>query len=460
MLDKVIINAKIYTRDGFVEGFLGVKEYKIACIGNGEPPKANEVIDAGNQTIIPGGIEAHMHIRYPSHPERGDFYTETCAAASGGVTTIIEHPISMPPQYSKEILDKRIEAADRDSVVDFAFYGAAGGEKYEYITDVAKGGIVGYKTFLHAAPEGRDDEFVGLTSKDNYELMKVFEEVKKTGLPMSAHAEDNDIISGMIKECRDKGMTSGLDHAKSRPPVSETLAVERLIRFGKETGVPLYLVHISVPEAVMIAKEARDKGQDIYIETCPHYLFLTEKRLEEIGAYAKCNPPLRTQAEVDGLWKLIQDGTIDTVSSDHGPFTVEEKEKGGDDIFVAPAGFIGVESRLPLMNKARKDGKISLERMVDLISTNPAKIFGLYPEKGILQVGSDADFVIIDLDQEFVWNHDMSLSGSKDIGTAFDGFTMAGKVLKTFVRGNLVFDNGNIVADKGLGNWLKRKDTV
>lgn len=455
MIDLLIKNASIFADGELFDGFIGVQDGKIACLGSGELPEAKEVIDANGKTILPGGVEAHMHVRWPSHPERGDFYTETCAAAAGGVTTIIEHPISMPPQYSKEILEKRVERAKEDSIVDFAFFGAAGGEKYEYITDVAQGGIVGYKTFLHAAPEGREDEFVGLTTKDNYEMMKVFTEVKKTGLPITAHAEDNDIISGMIKECRAAGNVSGIDHAKSRPPISETLAVERLIRFARDFEVPLYLVHISVPEAVRMAKRAREDGQEVYIESCPQYLFLTEERLKEIGPYAKCNPPLRSPELVEEMWDYVMDGTIDTISSDHGPFTVEEKEKGNKDIFVAPAGSIGVETRFGLMNMARKEGKISLKRLVDLISLNPAKIFGLYPQKGSIHVGADADLVIVDLDQEFSYEHTMSLSKSKEIGTTFEGMTMCGVIDTTLVRGKKVYNEGQISAKRGYGEWLQ-----
>lgn len=456
-MDLLIKNARICTEDGVIEGSIAVKDGKIAEFGEISEKTASVVVDAKGDYILPGGVDAHVHARYPSHPERGDFYTETQAAAAGGVTTFVEHPIALPPQYSTEILMERVAGAEKDAIVDFAFLGAAGGEKAEFIEELGKSGIVGYKTFLHAAPEGRDQEFVGLTAKDNYELLKVFREVKKTGLPMSAHAEDNDIISGMIKEFRAAGKTHGKDHAHSRPLISEVLAVERLLRFGKDTEVPLYLVHISVPEAVRLAKEARDQGQTVYIETCPHYLFLTEDRLDEIGSFAKCNPPLRTQTEIDGMWEWIQNGTIDTVCSDHGPFTVAEKQKNPDDIFTAPAGFIGVDLRLPLMNTAVKQGKITLERMVELISTNPAKIFGLYPQKGAIRVGADADLVLIDLDEKYTIDHNDSFSHSKDIGLAFEGMEVYGKVKQTYVRGQLVFDTPEITANRGYGMWIKKE---
>lgn len=454
MVDLIIKNANVVTEDGVFFGNLAIKDGTIVSIGTIDTD-AVKTIDAEGKYLLPGGVDPHVHVRYPSHPERGTFETETKAAAAGGVTTIIEHPISMPPQYSVEILMSRVKFAEEQAVVDVAFLGAAGGEKISYITEVGKAGIVGYKTFLHAAPEGRDKEFVGLTMKDNYELYQGFKEVKKTGLPLSAHAEDNDLISGLIKEHRANKQTSGIDHAKSRPPISEVLAVERLIRFAKETGVPLYLVHISTPEAMQAAKEARNAGQEIYIETCPHYLYLNEESLVKYGSYAKCNPPLRSKEDVKKLWKYLEEGTVDTIGSDHSPFTVEEKEKKKEDIFVAPSGFPGIEARLPLMLTAVKDGKITLKRAVDLISTNPSKIFGLYPKKGAIKIGADADLIIVDLEKSFTLNHEDWLTQAKNIGLVYDGREVYGKILKTFVRGALVYDEGTIKVEPGFGKWVK-----
>ncbi|HYF84423.1 MAG TPA: allantoinase AllB [Clostridia bacterium] len=456
MIELIIKNANVVTEDGVFFGDVAVDDGKIVSIGllSGSMD-AKEVIDAEGKYLLPGGVDPHVHVRYPSHPERGTFETETRAAAAGGVTTIIEHPISMPPQYSSEILLSRVKSAEEQSVVDVAFLGAAGGEKIMYIREVATAGIVGYKTFLHAAPEGRDKEFVGLTMKDNYELYKGFNEVKETGLPMSAHAEDNDLISGLIKEFRANGKTTGIDHAKSRPSITEVLSVERLLRFSKETGVILYLVHISTPEAVRVAKKAREAGQKIYIETCPHYLYLNEESLVKYGSYAKCNPPLRSKEEADGMWEFVMDGSIDTIGSDHSPFTVEEKERNKEDIFVAPSGFPGIESRLPLMMTAVKEGKISLSRAVDLLSTNPSKIFGLYPKKGAIKIGADADFALVDLEKTFVLNHNHWLTKAKDIGMVYDGKQVCGKIMKTLVRGKLVYDAGEIKVESGYGKWVK-----
>ena len=269
-MDLVIKGAQVVTENGIFTGGVAVKDGKIVAIGKNESlPSGKREIDAAGQYLLPGGVDPHVHIRYPGGAHRETFITGSMAAAAGGVTTIIEHPISNPPQYSTETLMKRVEAVQEQAVVDVAFLGAAGGNRLEFIQEIGGAGIVGYKSFLHAAPEGRAKEFDGLTMESNYELYRGFEEIKKTGLPMTAHAEDNDLIVGFTKEFRARGATSGIDHAKARPTLSEVMSVERLIRLAKETGVPLYLVHISTPEAVAVAKAARDEGLNLHIETCP-----------------------------------------------------------------------------------------------------------------------------------------------------------------------------------------------
>ena len=457
MADLVIKNAQVVTENGIFTGGVAIADEKIIAVGaNDALPQAKTTIDAAGQYLLPGGVDPHVHIRFPGGAHRETFVLGSKAAAAGGVTTFIEHPISTPPQYSTEILMKRVEAAEEQCVVDVAFLGAAGGNKLDSIQEIGKSGIVGYKSFLHAAPEGRAKEFDGLTMESNYELYRGIQEIEQTGLPMSAHAEDNDLIVGFTKEFRAKGKTTGIDHALSRPTISEVLSVERLIRLTKDTQVPLYLVHISTPEAVEVAKAARDAGQEIYIETCPHYLYLTEEALVKYGTYAKCNPPLRSRAQVEKLWEYVIDGTIDTIGSDHAPYTVEEKENKKEDIFVAPAGFPGIETRLPLILTSVKEGTITMQRAVELLSTNPSKIFGMYPRKGAIKVGADADLVLVNMDEEYELQHENMVTQARDVGIVYDGKKVFGKVLQTIVRGTVVYDKGTFAVNEGYGQWIKK----
>lgn len=457
MYDLVIKNAKIVSENGTFYGWAAVSGGRIAALGEGSAPAGTKEIDAKGLTLLPGGVDPHVHIRYPGGAHRETFVTGTRAAAAGGVTTVIEHPISTPPQYSPETLQPRIDAVREQAVVDVAFLGAAGGAHLDDIGRVAAAGVVGYKTFLHAAPEGREKEFEGLTSATNYDLLKVMEEVKKTGLPMAAHGEDNDLVAGGIAALRKEGDMGPMAHARSRPALAETMAVDRLIRIAETVGGDLYLVHISTPEAVAAAKAARERGMKIWIETCPQYLYLTEEALEQFGPYAKCNPALRDRARVEQMWAYIMDGTIDTVGSDHAPFTKEEKEKNPQDIFLAPAGFPGLETRHGLMMKAVRDGRISLERAVELLSVNPAKAYGLYPQKGAIRVGADADFILCAPEETWIVDASKMETMSRDTAKVFEGWELAAPISKTIVRGEVVWDEGECKVEPGFGRWVSKR---
>lgn len=457
MLDLVLKNGNVYVEGSFKETAVGVKDGKIVIISDeAYMPEAEKVIDIKGQYVIPGTIDTHVHFRDPGRSERETFYTGSLAAAAGGVTTVMEHPISMPPQYNKEILDNRIKVADCQCIVDYCFYGAAGAQFPEEITKLAKEGIVAYKTFLHAAPEGRDKEFIGLTMANDAELITGLTEVAKTGLICATHAENNDMISANIKRLRKEGKVSGRDHALSRPPISEIESVEKMIRLARETGAIIEFAHISTPEAMELIKKAKYDGQEIYMETCPHYLFLDEDDLEKYGTFAKCNPPLRKRELVDGLWKYIQDGSVDFIGSDHSPFLLSEKETGYEDIFKAPAGFPGIDLRLPLMLDAAAEGKVTIERVVELLVTNPARIFKLFPQKGAIRVGSDADFVVFNMDETTVVDKNKCYSKAKDIAIPYDGRELKCRLDYTIVRGRVLMEHGIVdESAKAYGQLIK-----
>ncbi len=459
MFDLLLHNARIVAEDGEFHGGLAVKDGTIAALLSEDSrdgfPEARQVVDGKGRHLLPGGIDPHVHIRYPGGAHRETFVTGTRAAAAGGVTTIVEHPISTPPQFNPEILRTRVDAVAAGSSVDVAFLGAAGGEHVDQIQALADAGVVGYKTFLHAAPEGRDKEFEGLTSKDNFQLQEVVRAVARTGLRIAAHGEDNDLVAGGIAKLRREGRTTPIDHARSRPPIVEVLAVDRLIRLAEQENAPLYLVHISTPQAVAAALEARSRGLDVKIETCPQYLYLTEDDLIAHGPYAKCNPALRERPLVDEMWKYVADGSIDTIGSDHAPFTVAEKESGGGDIFVAPSGFPGLETRLGLMLKAVADGRISLARAVDLLSANPAKAYGLYPRKGAIRVGADADLVLADLDREWTVEAAKMETMSRDTAKVYEGWRLPGYVEGVWLRGRRIVEDGRVVSDGTEGRPIR-----
>ena len=453
-LDLVIKSDKIFTDGRLIDGYIGIKNGIIVAISK-EKLEANEVIDAEGKMVLPGTVDPHVHIRAPGHDERETFESGSKDAALGGVTTIIEMPISSPPPYSPEIVENRMTIADKEVVVDIAFFGAAGTDQLRDIIPCSKSGIVAFKTFLHEAPPGREKEFIGLTAPktgDQYELM---EEIAKTGVILGVHAENNDMINKNIARLRSEDKISPIYHGRSRPPVVEIETTSKILLFAEKTGAKVEICHITTPEVVELVNEAKCKGVYAIAETCPHYLFLNENALNKVGVFAKCNPPLRSEEERQGMWGMVNDGSIDIIGSDHAPYTKEEKERGSEDIFTPPAGFPGLSTRLPLLFTAVKEGKMELDRMVELICENPARVFGLYPKKGTIALGSDADFVIFDPDKKDVISKDKMFTKCRDSALVYDGWEVYGKPEKTIVRGKVVFDDGKITVSPGYGEIVK-----
>lgn len=454
--DIIIRSRNIFVNNRLIEGEIGIKDSKIVSISRlGFEKNTDIFINAEDKLVIPGTIDPHFHCRAPAHPERETFLTGTIAAAAGGVTTVCEMPISIPPPYSPEIVKKRMKLAEKEVVVDIAFYGAAGADHLEQIVPTAKSGVIAFKSFLHAPPTGREREFEGLTIPDDGALYMVLKELAKTNLRGAFHCEEDSIIKRLENEYIKRGLLTPIYHAKSRPSIAETHSVIKLLSLAKETHAKVYVVHISTPEAIRYINLAKNMGVDVVAETCPHYLLLTIEDLKKFGPYAKCNPPLRTEEERKGMWKYIRNGSVDLIGSDHAPYTKEEKEKGIDNIFNAPAGFPGVELRLPLLYTMVKRGMLELSRMIELISINPAKIFGLYPKKGIIGVGADADIVIIDPNKKYVVSKDKLFTKAKDIALVYDGWEVYGLPEITIVRGKMVYEEGEIKVSPGYGEIVK-----
>jgi allantoinase len=452
--DLAIKSDKVFIDGRLIDCWIGVKDGIITTISK-EKLEAEKVINAEGKMVLPGTVDPHVHIRAPGHDERETFESGTKDAASGGVTTVIEMPISTPPPHSPELVQRRMDIASQEVVVDIAFFGAAGTDCINDIIPCAKSGIVAFKTFLHEAPPGRKEEFIGLTAPntgDQYELMK---KVAQSGVMIAFHTENNDMINKNIAMLRSEGKTSPLYHGRSRPPVVEIETAAKILLFAEKIGTKVEICHISTPEVVELVNRAKSKGVYVVAETCPHYLFLNENILEKVGVFAKCNPPLRSEEERLKMWEFVRDGSIDIIGSDHAPYTKEEKERGSEDIFTPPAGFPGLSTRLPLLFTAVKEGKIRLDKMVELICENPAKIFGFYPQKGTIAVGSDADFVMFDPAKKDIISKDKMFTKCRDSALVYDGWEVYGKPEKTIVRGKIVFENGEIIVSPGYGKIIK-----
>ena len=292
---------------------------------------------------------------------------------------------------------------------------------------------------------------------NDYELYKGLSAVAETGMHCLVHAEDDELIKGLIADFKSEGKTYPLAHLETRPTISEVSSVARVIEFARETGASVEFCHISTPEAAEIIADGKKEGLKLILETCPHYLLLSSEELDKFGPFAKCNPPLRKPEDRDKLWAYIEDGSIDIIGSDHAPFLMEEKTRGNENIFDAMSGFPGIDLRLPLMLTEVKKGKLSMKRCIELLSKNPAKVFGIYPQKGNISVGADADFTIVDFEHKFTVSKENMYTKSKDIAKVYDGWELYGKPLYTVVRGNVVLENGYVNEDmEGIGNLVTR----
>jgi allantoinase len=446
-MELLIKDGKIFTPSGLVDGCIGVEDGKIAFIGKGAHlPKAERTIDAASNLVLPGMIDLHVHFRDPGFPEREDFTTGTSAAAAGGVTTVMDMPNTDPPTVSgKAFLEKKM-TAEAKAVVDFAICGGVGVKSVDNVLELAKEGAAAFKTFMTS-------RFEELSSGDDASLLAILRQVSKGGLPCFIHAEDQSILSAQVDLLKKAGRLDPMAHAESRPPIVEAHGALRALDLANEAAARLHLCHTSTSEVVEHALWAKNRGQTVTVETCPQYLLLTQALLVKRGPYAKVDPPLRSEDDRAKMWDMFVRGEIDTLGSDHAPYTVQEKETGRVNIFEAPSGSPGVETTLPLMLDCVSKGALSIERLVQVFSETPAKIARFFPQKGNLQIGADADIVIVDMKEEKAIKGD-SLH-SKQKYSLFEDWKCKGWPLLTMVRGVVVAEDGEITVEPGHGRFVR-----
>lgn len=450
----IIANGNVVTKNGIEALDVAISDGRImALLAQGTPVEAAEIVDAANKLILPGAIDIHWHCRSPAYPKRGDFASETRAAAAGGVTTVFEMPISKPCCATGDIFRTRKALGEANVYVNFGLYGAPGLLHRDEIDDMVAEGAIGFKIFMTTAPAGRFDEFEGLCLPETEKLYQALQLVAETGLVCSVHAESEDLIQWHTQQLIANNRNDVAAHNASRPPHVEALGGAIVLSLNASIGANLHIAHVSSRAALDIFRRFKQPG--VTAETCPHYLFFTEADLERVGPYAKINPPLRHADDQDALWEGLFDGSLMAVTTDHSPFMVEEKERARTDIWRTPPGAPGVEELVLGMMDAALNGKMSVEKAVQLISTNGAKRFGIHPQKGEIAVGSDADLIIYDPAATTTIHPDMLFSRAKDCDKLYEGRTFQGKIERTLVNGRTVFDNGTITGEPGWGKFVR-----
>ncbi len=456
MLDLAIVNGQLVTEHTTYSADIGIVDEKIVMLANpGTLPSAKETVDAAGLLVLPGAIDIHFHARTPAYTERGDFYTETRAAAAGGVTTIFEMPISKPGCATPQTFRNRRRLATEQCIVDFTLFGAPGTLNRADVLEMTKEGAIAFKIFMHRAPLGREDEFIGICLTEDEQLYQSLALVKETGRRLVVHCESDSLLEMGLAQMQQAGRTDLKAHMDSRPPVVEALAVARLLTMAEALAAPVHVAHVSCAHALQVIRRFQRDGLDVTAETCPHYLFFDENDYLRLGPYAKINPPIRTVADQQALWMGIADGSLSIVTTDHSTYLVKEKERGWAGVWLSPSGTPGVQAMLPLlMTAALRDKRLSVQDVVRLISAEPARLFGLSPRKGVLQPGGDADICLYDPREKAILSYNLMWSQARDVDKLYLDIETQGKVVSTFVRGKKIFDQGYILVSAGQGQFI------
>jgi len=446
----VVLADKTFAADVLIEG-----EF-VSEVRAGIPENAAErVIDASGMLLLPGGIDVHTHMDMPfgGTTSSDDFLTGTRAAAFGGTTTIVDFAIQARGTRMRDALDTWWGKAEGKACIDYGLHMIVtdlGTSGLEDMDDLVREGVASFKLFM---------AYPNVLMVDDGTIFKALSQTSKNGALVCMHAENGGAIDVIVQRTLAEGKTAPIYHALSRPVTAEAEAVHRAIALAEMAHAPVYIVHLSSEAALNQVREARDRGLPAFAETCPHYLLLSIDEMDRPnfeGAKYVLTPPLREKENLPKLWDGLKHDHLQVVSTDHCPFCfADQKVLGKDDFTKIPNGGPGVENRLQLIyHHGVNQGKLSLNRFVELVATSPARIFGMYPKKGTIAPGSDADIVIWDPEAELtigVATHHMRVDYSM-----FEGFQVKGNTRQVISRGEVIVDGGKFLGKPGRGNYLRR----
>ncbi|MFD1954396.1 allantoinase [Paenibacillus thailandensis] len=449
MLDLIIQGGTVVLADEVQKLDIGVRDGRIAVLAESlQDEGCTARFDAQGLIVMPGAVDIHVHFNEPNFGHWEGFATGSAALAAGGCTAFADMPLNgNPPTVTGEALQQKLDLAEGRTAVDYTLWGGLVPGNLDQLETLAERGVIGFKAFMSnpgGEGEGRFRE------ADDWTLYEGMKRIAALGGFVAVHAESDSITSRLAGEAVAAGRMDAHAFAASRPAIAELEAVNKAILFAEETGCPTHFVHISTPAAVKLIGRAKKRGVPVTAETCPHYLVLTENDMAALGPVAKCAPPLRDDASREELWSLLAAGELDVVASDHSPCPPELKFKEGLSFFEAWGGISGAQSSLELMlDEGWLKRGISLPLLAKVLSAGPAKRFGLYPRKGEIAVGADADFAIVNAESGYTLGAEQLQYRHKH--SPYVGRSFGCKVAATFVRGRLVYtaEAGVVAAGSG-----------
>lgn len=444
-VDLVLDNARAYLKNRITNCSLAIDKGRILKIGKeANMPKAERKLNLRNLVVLPGLIDAHVHLRDEGKAYKEDFFSGTAAAAAGGVTTALDMPNNDPVTMSVETLRNRVRIAEKSIVVNVGFYSEFP-RNMEEMKEIVAAGAAGFKLFM-------TEQVGGLDIDDDNALLEAFRIASRLMVPIAVHAEDKTTLEKAEDELKRAGRNDIDAFLCAHSENVEVKAVKRLLKISKQAGARMHFCHISTRDGLKAIVEAKRNGMPVTCEATPHHLFLSTGDFKRAGTVALTMPPIRESQQAAALLDGTRRGWIDNIGSDHAPHTLAEKKAKA--IWDVKVGIPGLETMLPLLLTNVKKRKLSLADLVRLTSERPAGIFNL-KDRGALKEGNHADLTIVDLGRRC--RIDSSTFHSKAKFSPFDGFTVEGKPVKTFVEGQLIMDDGEIVAKAGSGNIVRGK---
>lgn len=445
-VDLLVTDGIVVTSTEMFHGGVAVDDGVIVAVGQaGGLPEGRQVLSAGGNYILPGLIDPHVHFRDPGLTYKEDFTSGSMAALMGGVTTVLDMPNVLPPTSTAERVRERQRLIEAKSYIDVMLVGVIVQDNLDETKPMAEAGVVGFKVFLGTTVGG-------IPAPDDGTLLDAMSAVAETGRRIGFHAENDGIIQHRALQLQAQGRADLAAHVESRPALAEVEAIQRIALFAEQSGAKTHIFHLSSRDGLNLITRCRANGLDITAETGPHYMFLDAGELESLGSIAKVNPPVRSREHGEVLFRGLLEGAIDFLASDHAPHTEEEKMK--DSVWQAMAGFVGVETMVQVMlSEAVNKRGMGLTHFVRVCAENAARAWGVYPRKGTLQVGADADLTIVDL--EMPWTIDGSRLHSKSRVTPWHSYGGIGRPVTTVARGRVLMKDGAFTGSTPQGKLVQ-----